>query len=115
MKDKLSPLDQLRQDKIELKKLCEEQETDLAKDIFYLKHNWGSMLFRSISPFNSSSHSDSGSASDFFSGKSPLSGVTKAVSEAFPVIWDIAQPYLLGMAVRKLKNFFFRSKKKKKK
>lgn len=110
MKNKLSALEQLRYDRAQLETQCSEHETRLTEHISYLGENWGSLLLKSIF----SVKSKPSSSSDGESGVSAISSIAKVGGNILPVVWSIAQPYLIGMATNKIKNLFMGNRKKKK-
>jgi hypothetical protein len=105
MKNKLSPLEQLRYEKEELETLFAEQEMRISDKFSYLGNHWGGMLMRSIF---SPKHSGSGTSAK---ASGIISNITN--SSTLPVVWNFVQPYLIGMATNKVKGFFFNRKKKK--
>jgi len=110
MKTKLSPLEELRADRLQLKEECSQHGLNIKDNLSFLKSNWGTLLFASA--LNSSKNavtslfadSDKSKGNSFFS---------KALTIA-PIVWEIAQPVLLGMAAKKAKSFLFGRKRKKK-
>lgn len=110
MKNKLSHLEQLRHDRAELEMLSKEQEIRLSESFAYAANNWGSLLLRSI--FLPSSKSDRQKDNDS-SGTSVFGNISDVVSRFFPIAWELAQPYLIGLAMKKIKGMFSKPKKNK--
>ncbi|NDW09921.1 hypothetical protein [Dysgonomonas sp. 520] len=105
MKTKVSALDQLRKEKEELEASLVHQEERLAKEMKYISHNWGSLLLKSIFPFGS------GSSNSKKKDSSPISGIMRFSNDILPIAWGIAQPFLIGILTKKVKNMFFGKKK----
>lgn len=113
MKTKLTPLEELRQEKVILRKECAESEGRLAEHWEYLSDNASSLLFQSAVNavlhkfgFGASNNKKEGEAS---TSNSLLAGLTAY----YPVIWDIVQPLLWRFVVKKVKSIFSGKKKRK--
>lgn len=125
MKNKVSPLDELRQEKEIVKREVAESEDRLAEHWAYLSDNAPSLLFNSAingiagwfgfghkaEPKRLQESDDAEGASGILAN---LQGVFGNLSAYFPLVWEIAQPMLLRYAVNKIKSLFTRKKKKKK-
>lgn len=113
----LTPLQQLRAEKRQLKKQYTAEGERLAQNWDYLSNNVGSIFFNTVL----------GSAKGLIGGNTKLKesiptpfgqsnslhAVFSGLTASLPVIWEIAQPMLIGFFVKKIKNFFFSKKKKK--
>lgn len=113
MKNKLSPIEELRAERLRLRIELTKHEANIKNNFTYVKSNWGSMLLSSI--FSPSPNSEK-SSNDLYTGNSKglnnLSSLYSKISGVAPVIWDIAQPILLGMITKKVSSFFFGKKSK---
>lgn len=120
--NKISPLEQLRQEKAILQNECLEGEDRLTGYWNYISSNVGPLLLSSAIGsvrrqlgFGSSTNEGIASSSD--KGKSSSSGLWQGllggVIAASPLIWELAQPMLMGFAMKKIKSIFSRKKKKK--
>lgn len=115
MKNKLSPLEELRQERERLLAECSEDKDRLLYKLNYSKSNFGHLLFSSAFSSTKSGISEIFSlvAGDKKSSKkAPSSGFAQIVLGAAPIIWEIMQPMLLGFAIKKVKSVFTRKKKK---
>ena len=112
MKNKLSPLQELRADKAKLNLEKNELEEKLKGNFSYLTHNFGSLLFSSVAP---SPKNIGQSLLGFMSPKkkNTTSGLERIYAYV-PIIWEIAQPILIGILTKKLTSRIFKRKKKKK-
>jgi len=114
MKNKLSPIEELRAERKALKLEVKMHEDRLKDNLMYAKHNWGTLLLSSVV---SSSTNSVKSLFGFSSeggdeeGHGHSSLLDKIISIA-PLAWSILQPILLGMITKKVSSFFFGKKKK---
>jgi len=113
-KNKISPLEQLRIDAATVKAECRGRELRVKDNFNYLKGNFGSLLLSSVV---SSSKNSIVSLFSGITGNPVITGNKKSslmdkVSILSPVIFEIAQPILLGLATKKIKSLFKRKKKK---
>lgn len=113
MKNRLSPMAQLRADKANLERLCQEQETQLIDNFTYLGDNWGSLLIKSIFSFGGSRNTTSSKYKEGENRVSFFSNIMRIGGDVVPVIWGIAQPYLIGLITQKIKSKIFGGSKKK--
>lgn len=116
MKSRLTPLEELRQEKELVRLECKESEKRLSEHWVYLSDNAGSLIFQStinsvlsIFGFGGSSKSKKRQEENPTSS-SLLSGLTAY----YPVLWEIAQPIIWRFAIKKLKSIFSGKKKKEK-
>lgn len=120
MKNKLSPLEELRLKKIELSHECQMAEMQLLRKLNYAKGNFGHLLMNSV--FSSAKGGVSSMLNLFLPGGSKIKtegksgatmlGVGSLLAASMPFIWDIAQPMLIGFVAKKIKSLFTRKKKK---
>lgn len=126
--NKLSAMDELRQEKMRLAEECASQEKRLRETLDFAKGNFGSLLLGSV--FSSTKSGLSGIMSLFGGGKSSSKVKSKddedessssgswlmpMLVSATPLVWEIVQPMLVGMVLDKVKSLFMPSKKKRKK
>lgn len=124
MKNKISPLDELRQEKEIARREVADSEDRLAEHWAYLSDNAPSLLFNSAvngiagwfgfghkaDPKRLNEPDDAEGTSGILGN---LQGVFGNLSAYLPLVWEIAQPMLLRYAVKKFKSLFTRKKKKK--
>lgn len=126
MKNKLSPIEQLREEKARLAGECSLQEKHLLERVGYARENFGRLLLGSV--FSSTKSGFSDIFSLFTGGKKSKSKQNKEDSDvedeasmskfapmligAAPLIWEIVQPMLIGLVVKKIKSLFTGKKKK---
>lgn len=111
MKSKLTPLEELRFEKEILRRECESYKEKLAGNLEYAKGNFGHLLMGSVFSSTKSGFSDVLSVFTGKKSKSEGSGTGKMLLSLSPLLWEIAQPILLGFAVKKVKSVFTRKKK----
>lgn len=122
MKTKISPLEELKLEKQRLQDECEIQKVRLLNKYEYAKKNLGTLTLGSTV---STTKSGLSGIFSLFSGKHKnsdnktnnltTSGFSQALSSFTPVVWEMAQPILLGFVLEKVKSIFKSKKKKKKK
>jgi len=126
MKNKLSPLDELRQEKEIVKRECNESEIRLIEQWAYISDNAVSLLFNSAVNgiigklgFSNRIGQSGGKEEDDESQEHSSSGifhnVVSGLTTYYPLIWEIVQPLLWRYAVKKIKSLFSGKKKKKRK
>lgn len=126
MKNKLSPLDELRQEKEIVKRECIESEDRLLDQWSYLSDNAGSLIFNGLVNSivgklgfsNRIGGSQAKEKDEEQQDSSPLGifhNVVNGVSAYYPLIWEIVQPMLWRYAMKKVKSIFSGKKKKKRK
>ncbi|MDU1889808.1 MAG: hypothetical protein E6767_03895 [Dysgonomonas sp.] len=120
MTNKLSPLEELRQERAIVKKECSSSEDRLAIHWLYIKDNAGSIIFSSILSsiahslgFGGFKSSSNKSKNDRHESSGFMSNIYGALSPYLPFVWEIAQPLLLRFAVKKIKSIFSGKKKRK--
>lgn len=111
MKNRLSPMKQLKADKERLQALCNEQEVNIHNQIAYGGSHLGSLLLKTIfsGKKDKTTHKKDGTVSIAQNG---FSSITKDI---WPIAWSIAQPYLIGLITKKVKDLFVGGFKRKKK
>jgi len=114
-KNKISPIEVLRDEIAEIKDDFSNREYRIKNNMEYLKGNFGSLLFSS---FITSSKNSIVSLFNGITGNSgeEVKGSSSFLDKVFafsPLIMEIAQPILIGLATKKVKSLFTRKKKKK--
>lgn len=113
-KNELTPLQSLRQEKRRLKALYEEDEKRLSEDWTYLTNNIGHLAFSSIVKSTKSSLLPSLlKTTRKSSDEAGSNNLLNILSLSLPVVWEIAQPILVGFMIKKVKSLFTSKKKKK--
>lgn len=105
-KNKLTPIEELRQEKRHLKRAYEADEERLLRNWNYLTNNTVTVLFNTA--FNGAKgmvNMTKEVAKPFAPAFKHL-GVFSILSSSIPIIWSIAQPILLSFAVKKVKQMF---------
>jgi hypothetical protein len=115
MRNKLTPLEELRQEKAIARRECAESEERLGKSWTYLSDNAGPLLFQSamntvlrqfgFGPKEKSKDTDSDGVVH--------RGLLGTLMAYYPIVWKIVQPMLLRFVIRKIKSIFSGKKKKK--
>jgi hypothetical protein len=110
-----TPIDKLHADKAQLKRIIKTSEQNLGKEFLYLRDNFSSLM---ISGFISMLSSSGKSKKE----KEPLGKVLKPSDylslgkEMLPIVWKIAQPFVLTWSINIAKNLmsgiFTRKRKK---
>lgn len=115
MKTKLSEIEQLRLKKEELRQECQSIELKLKERANYTKSNIGNLFLNTIvsSAKNGFSGLASSDSKEKDTSKSTF-GIGQILATSAPFVWEIIQPFLLGIALKKAKSILFRKKKKKK-
>lgn len=124
MKTKLSPLQELRLERSRLKNECAEYEEKLCGNWNYAKGHFGRLAIGSI--FSSAKNSigdlfsmvsgnkqDSEEESD--DNKPSSSLLTQMFLGAAPFVWEMVQPMIMGMIMKKIKSLFGGGEESKKK
>lgn len=114
-KNKLTPLELLRQEKEVAKRECVESEARLAEHWSYLSDNASSLIFQSAINgvlrhfgFGPKEKNKDGESSGIANN-----GFLGAFTAYYPVIWELVQPMLIRFVIRKVKSIFSRKKNKK--
>lgn len=120
MKNSISPLEELRQEKVIVKRECEEIENRLAGQWAYLSDNAVPLVLDSIVSgimqklgFGGH-HRVESQKKDNSSSVGFANGILGNLSAYTPLLWDLIQPMLWKFAVNKIKSIFTGKKKKKK-
>lgn len=111
MKTKLSPMEELKLRKTLLREESNMYKNNLSYNWEYTKTHFGRLLL------GSTISSTKSGLSDVFSlitrkEKEP-STFSAFMTNTGPVIWNIAQPMLVGLIIKRIKSLFKRKKKKK--
>lgn len=116
MKTKLSAIEELRLEKARLTNECAEEKERLFHNIDYAKSNMGRLLVNSVFASTKNGVSDVVSlVSGNKKSSKPSSGILQMAISMAPFVWEIVQPMLIGVAVKKVKSVFTKKVKKKKK
>ncbi len=116
MKTKLSAIEELRLEKAKLAAECAEDKEKLLHNLNYAKSHTGRLLVNSLFSSTKSGVSDVVSlVSGKNKGSKPSSGIIQAAVSIAPFIWELVQPMLISMAVKKVKSAFTKKTTKKKK
>lgn len=115
MKNRLSPIEELRAERLRLNIDISRHEERLKSNLNYAKNNWGSLLLSSVSPFSGSKRSFSNFITSDNKKTNTLSTLYNKVSAVAPTIFEIAQPILIGLLTKRVSSFFLGNKNKKNK
>lgn len=114
-KTKISPLEELRLRKTQLLEESNIHKDNLFYNWEYTKTHFGKLLLNSTVSSTKSGFSD---VLSLITGKSDKiekpSAAMNVFTSAAPLIWNFAQPILLGLLIKKVKSAFTGGKKKKK-
>ena len=116
--NKMTPLQELRQEREIARREVAESEQRLAGHWNYLNDNIGTLVFSSV--VNTSlrklglKHSKHEVAQTSEKAHSPgiFQSVLGGVAAVSPLIWELVQPFLMKFAMNKIKSIFSRKKKK---
>lgn len=122
MKTKVNALEDLRREKEIARLECQESEAQLAEHWEYLKDNAGSLIVQSATVsiarklgfgglFGSKDKDQDGQEQQGTLGV--MQNVWNGVVAYYPLIWEMAQPFLIRFATKKIKSLFSGKKKKK--
>lgn len=115
MRNKLTPLQELRQEKAIARQECAESEERLAGHWSYLSDNAGSLLLKSA--INAVLHQfgfgSKEKAKEDDSNRIVHSGLLGNLIAYYPIVWEIVQPMLFRFVIKKIKSIFSGKKKKK--
>ncbi|MEN9918640.1 MAG: hypothetical protein RL662_1076 [Bacteroidota bacterium] len=111
MKIKLSALEELRQEKARLIHECAVEKQKVLHNLDYAKKNFGTLFL------NSALTSTKSSVADLFSGSSAKvskksQGFGDLLLSFTPVLWNVAQPMLIGLAIKKIKSLVTKRSKR---
>lgn len=119
--NKLTPIEQLKEDKRKLKIMYQQDADRLQANWDYMTDHIGIFFFNtaltSAKNIISSKKSKEQEKTPFaflniFKSTSGTSALNM-LSASLPVLWEIAQPMLIGLLVRRVKKIFTSKKKKK--
>jgi predicted alpha/beta hydrolase len=102
MKNKLSAWEELRAERDKLRTECSALESSIGKNIYYVRHNFGSLLVAGV--FNSSQNAICSLFGGGSSSKSFLNGQTHSV---LSTVWNIARPFVAGWITKKITAYLF--------
>lgn len=118
-KNEISPLDELRQEKIIIKREVAKYEERLAERWLYISDNAVSLLINSAvngiaAKLGFGHRIESRERKGNISANGIMQNVMGGLTSYYPLIWEIVQPMLFTYAVKKVKSIFTRKKKKRK-
>ncbi|MBK5720072.1 hypothetical protein JGH11_04225 [Dysgonomonas sp. Marseille-P4677] len=116
IKNELTPLELLRQEKAIVRRECAEGEDRLAEHWVYLSNNASSLILQSVTntvlrKFGFG-HKEDAKEESSSSNSGFAQGLLSNLTTFYPVIWEIVQPLLFRFAIRKIKSIFSGKKKK---
>lgn len=112
MSNRMTPLEELRQEKEIVRRECKESEDRLAEHWVYLSDNAGSLLFQSAVNVVLGAFGFGGNKKKKEEESSSSHGLLSGLTAYYPVIWDIVQPLLWRFFIKKIKSLFSGKKKK---
>ncbi|WP_102409169.1 hypothetical protein [Parabacteroides bouchesdurhonensis] len=125
MKKIQTPLEKLISDKERIQKQCRIQEQKLNGDFSYIQENAGSLLLSGISYLlfpGSKSTTKSNTTTNTNTEVARQTGLSLGLSDylsigknMLPLLWDIAQPFIMTWGIKKAKNIISNIFTKKKK
>ncbi|RHJ92608.1 hypothetical protein [Parabacteroides bouchesdurhonensis] len=125
MKKIQTPLEKLISDKERIQKQCRIQEQKLNGDFSYIQENAGSLLLSGISYLlfpGSKSTTKSNTTTNTNTEVARQTGLSLELSDylsigknMLPLLWDIAQPFIMTWGIKKAKNIISNIFTKKKK
>lgn len=124
MKNKLTPLEELRLERCRLKNECTEYEERLQGHFDYAKNNFGRLTVDSVFSSAKSGIDDlfslvSGkkqtSQNDLGNNKPSSSLATQLFLSAAPFVWTMAKPMIMKMVFKKVTSLFGGGESQKKK
>ncbi len=120
MKNEISPLEELRQEKEIVRREIKVYEDRLAEKWEYLSDNAPSLLFNAalsgiIGWFGFGNKVESKDKKEGMGSSGITHSLLSGLMAYYPLIWDIAKPMLWKYAVRKVISLFTSKKKKGKK
>lgn len=118
-----TPIDRLKEDKRRLKAVYQEDARRLQDNWNYMSEHLPILFVNTalnsaklVMNNKKKKQKEKGPFSFFNSlGAGPSISMIGIVNTALPILWDLAQPMLVGLSFRKLKGLFSSKKKKKKK
>jgi len=123
MKNKISPLEELRREKEIVRGEVAECEDRLAGQWSYLSDNAAPLILNSaihgiagmLGFGNRQAVKDTREQKETSGSSGIIQNVFNGLITYYPLIWEIAQPMLLRFAINRIKSLFTRKKKKKRK
>lgn len=115
----LTPLQQLRLQKSKYKKSYLADEERLTKNWNYLTNNTSTVIFNTIFGGSKRSQENREGVQERiqtpFGSIGSFSSVFSGLAGSLPIIWEVVQPMLISLAIKKIKGLFSSKKKKQKK
>lgn len=115
----LTPLQQLRLQKSRYKKLYLADEERLSKNWNYLTNNTSTVIFNTIFGESKRTQENKEGLQERiqtpFGSIGSFSSVFSGLAGSLPIIWEVVQPMLISLAIKKIKGLFSSKKKKRKK
>lgn len=115
----LTPLQQLRLQKSKYKKLYLTDEERLTKNWNYLTNNTSTVIFNTIFGGSKKTQENKEGLQERiqtpFGSIGSFSSVFSGLASSLPLIWEVVQPMLINLAIKKIKGLFTSKKKKRKK
>ncbi|MDR1811062.1 MAG: hypothetical protein LBR34_11795 [Prevotella sp.] len=103
MKNKLSALEELRAERDKLQTECSALESNIGKNIYYMRHNFSGLLVSSV--FNNSRNAI---CSLFGDGSSPVkSFLSNQTLSVLSTVWNFVRPFVAGWITRKFTAYLF--------
>lgn len=116
MKNKITLLEELRQEREIVRQECIESEDRLTEQWNYLSDNASSLLLDSavsgIASWLGFGHKEKAKEESESSSGNIVQTAWNGVMAYYPLIWEIVQPLLWRYAVKKVKSLFSGKKKK---
>jgi hypothetical protein len=112
MSNRLTPLEELRQEKEIIRRECKDSGERLAEHWSYLSENAGSLLFQSAVNAVLGAFGFGESKKKKQEETSISNSLLHGLTAYYPVIWDIVQPLIWRYFIRKIKSLFSGKKKK---
>jgi hypothetical protein len=118
---KITPQETLSARKAILQEQCRIREQKLNEDFSYLRENAGSLLLSGLSWLiapDTGTGKQTGVTPVKTGAASPVSsvlnwaGVLSTTRTLWPIVWEIAQPMLVSWGINRIKQWFFKPKKR---
>lgn len=107
MKTKLSPVEELKMERARLKEECQIHKDRIVNTAEYVKNNIGTVVLNSVV-----SSSRNGLQTMFSPTGKSKSLLDSPFFAALPTVWNIAQPFVIGWATKKITTRIFKRRKK---
>lgn len=115
--NEMNPLQELLLEREVVRKECEDSEERLAEHWAYLSDNAASLILNATFS-NIAGKFGFGHKSEKKSNRNEIAhtssagnGILNTLTSIYPLVWDIAQPFLWKFATKKIKSLFTRKKK----